>query len=217
MKINLTFTGIDSGPYAFDLPRDDQIEYAALLSASRMFNSHHHRYPLPWDIEQLFSNLMFHNTALHICGNMARSTLFTNSKWHRLMPLLDRVQRIQINGTLDRTDVVRTCRRFKFHTIITQHTEANAGLLDDILCDNHAILIDNSGGRGILPSEWVRPKTTKRVGFAGGLSPDNIEVEGPKILEVAREGDWIDMESGVRIGNDYFSADKVKAVMRWAQ
>lgn len=71
------------------------------------------------------------------------------------------------------------------------------GLLERM--PNQAVLVDASGGQGISPEKWSAPRQSCPVGFAGGLSPENLEVELPKILEVARPGFWVDMESSLRV------------------
>jgi phosphoribosylanthranilate isomerase len=83
--------------------------------------------------------------------------------------------------------------------------------------ERHGILVDASGGRGISPVEWVRPPTDKRVGFAGGLGPDNLEQELPRILDVSRFGDWIDMETGLRDDDDWFDVERARAVLEIVQ
>lgn len=62
-------------------------------------------------------------------------------------------------------------------------------------------LFDKSGGAGILPNEW--PVAEGYAGYAGGLSPDNVEHELMRIQE-ARNGYpvWIDAETKLRSDDD---------------
>lgn len=46
-------------------------------------------------------------------------------------------------------------------------------------------LYDSSGGRGILPNSYRLP-VGDFCGYSGGLGPDNLEEQLPKILEAAR-------------------------------
>jgi phosphoribosylanthranilate isomerase len=75
---------------------------------------------------------------------------------------------------------------------------------------NHCILIDDSGGRGISPSIWSAPHTSKQIGFAGGLGLDNLAGELEKIHAVAGTGSWVDMEGKLRT-HDLFDLDKAEA------
>ncbi|RDJ35087.1 MAG: hypothetical protein DWQ19_09640 [Crenarchaeota archaeon] len=66
-------------------------------------------------------------------------------------------------------------------------------------------MFDISGGRGRLPSLW--PKGKGYCGYAGGLSPANLEVQLNLISQVTDEA-WIDVESHIR-SNDEFDLEKV--------
>ena len=116
-------------------------------------------------------------------------------------------QRIQVNGLVQKEEIEAICSLYPDKTIITQHTRANEALLE-VSTPNHAILIDGSGGRGISPTSWVRPTTTKSVGFAGGLGAENLIHELPKIESVAITPWWVDMEQKLRNDDDRFSISK---------
>lgn len=72
-------------------------------------------------------------------------------------------------------------------------------------------LFDASHGEGRTPQEWPQPFDPDIYhGYAGGLGPDNLAREIPRIARAA--GDcrvWIDMETKVRTG-DRFDLDKVR-------
>jgi phosphoribosylanthranilate isomerase len=74
------------------------------------------------------------------------------------------------------------------------------------------MLLDASGGRGIdTPIEIL--KTNIKVGYAGGINPDNVADKLSFLLEHVNTGEfWIDMESGVRT-DDWFDLDKVVKVL----
>ena len=135
--------------------------------------------------------------AIHVCGGPARAELLSG----RLDDLVEHAQRIQINGILP-----LSCARYPEKTIITQHKRENDDLLA-VSAPNHALLIDASGGRGISPETWHRPTdTSKQVGYAGGLGPDNIVGELERIRPVA-QGRWlVDMEGKLRV-NDWFCVE----------
>jgi hypothetical protein len=74
-------------------------------------------------------------------------------------------------------------------------------------------LYDKSGGRGKVPASWpAHPPAGRRIGFAGGLNPENV---AQHIEAIAGSRDltyWIDMETGVRDDDNRFSLDKCQAV-----
>ena len=53
-----------------------------------------------------------------------------------------------------------------------------------------------------------------RYGYAGGLGPDNLRTEIPKIAEASGRHDfWIDMEGKVRDDSDRLDLSKVRRVL----
>lgn len=139
--------------------------------------------------------------ALHICGKLARVELIEG----RLDDILPYVQRIQVNGIVHPEVISSLCKIYGLHVFITQHTPTNKALLN-VTDKNHVILIDGSGGRGILPTGWPLIDTPKHVGFAGGLGPDNLQDELSAITKVSKRGWWVDMESKLRV-DDWFSLE----------
>lgn len=61
-------------------------------------------------------------------------------------------------------------------------------------------LLDRSHGAGIMPKEWPSRHPLICCGWAGGLGPENLEAEIPRIQVNALKsfGFWIDMETNVR-------------------
>jgi hypothetical protein len=82
---------------------------------------------------------------------------------------------------------------------------------------NTAALYDISSGTGVSPKEWpsfAEVDTNGRIGFAGGLGPDNILAEIANIEEAVGENDfWVDMETNVRTGK-FFDLKKVTDVLQ---
>ncbi len=85
-------------------------------------------------------------------------------------------------------------------------------------CQNYCDAVpffDASHGAGVMPNEWPQPFTGVYNGYSGGLGPENLVVEIPKIAKAA--GDtrfWIDMETKVRSDDDSkFDLDKVRACL----
>lgn len=144
--------------------------------------------------------------AIHVCGRTARQQLLS----HQLGHLTRHAPRVQVNGVVTTQELIGLANAAAF--IITQHTEANASLVDAEL-PNHGLLIDNSGGRGVSPERWERVQTDKPVGFAGGLGPDNLVQELPRIGVVARPGAWVDMEGKLRV-EDWFDQAVAERCLR---
>lgn len=146
--------------------------------------------------------------ALHVCGAAARQAL-RDGALADLMPYLDRVQ---VNGPVAVAELPGLLARVP--ALITQHDPANAPLAQ-VEAPRHALLVDASGGRGVLPSCWVRPLTRKPVGFAGGLGLDNLPAQIHAISAVAQGPWWIDLESGLRDASDRFDPLLASRTARW--
>jgi phosphoribosylanthranilate isomerase len=68
--------------------------------------------------------------------------------------------------------------------------------------NSFAVLFDASGGKGLLPENWLPPFSGMRCGYAGGLNPDNLQEQLVKIAKIANgQSVWADMETGVRTDN----------------
>lgn len=171
-------------------------EIGILYSASNRDN----RYPRREWIEEAVHEL---DCAIHVCGKLARRQLLNDE-----LEFIHFADRVQINGFVSFSELADLANIIK-GKIITQ--SPNEHLLNSELL-NHQILVDFSGGQGISPKSWPRLATSRQVGFAGGLGPDNIKEELKKIKEVARDGAWIDMENKLRM-NDWFSLDQAREVL----
>ena len=79
-----------------------------------------------------------------------------------------------------------------------------------------SVLLDASGGRGI--DTTIKPlfRHGLKVGYAGGINPDNVGDKLYQLLRDTKEDFWIDMESGVRT-NDKFDLNKVYKVLKECQ
>lgn len=202
-SLSVTMTGVDVHTDLQALP--DDIEIGVLFTKT---TESRHRYPARRDAERILSELDGRRVALHVCGRAARDSLMRGE----LADLTSRVQRLQVNGRVTPDELQHICRQYARHTVITQHTTANADLIG-VECDNHVVLVDGSGGRGISPAAWFRPVTRKNVGFAGGLGPENIVGEITRIRGVACGEWWIDMEGKLRDENDWFDVRRACDVM----
>jgi hypothetical protein len=199
MDPTITLSGLDesvSTDQIKQLLEHPKVEFGLLYTATPEGRN---RYPMMEWLEST-TRLAADRCSIHICGRGARQALLEGQLEDLTIP----AARIQINGILTYEEVEQACTLYPDHTIITQHHPRNAHLLE-VAAKNHALLIDASGGEGITPSTWTRPKTTKDVGFAGGLGPTNLSRQLPNIAaEAAGKWFWVDMETSLR-RDDWFS------------
>lgn len=71
-----------------------------------------------------------------------------------------------------------------------------------------SILCDGSGGRGVLADNWRNPWQCPSIGFAGGLTPQNINNQ-LQVIMAEHQPAWIDVESGVRTDDSRLDINKV--------
>lgn len=190
------------------------VEWGILLSSSRSGES---RYPSKLWLEKLANPYYVLNLSGHLCGKYIRdikdgfNTFKEDINWEMF-------QRFQLNFA---GNYKVSYERFlealflidKHKQIIFQVDSPENELLRNIIRAgvNAVPLFDISGGRGKLPEEWPKPIIGILCGYAGGLSPDNIENQLLQLSKIIPEeaNIWIDMESGVRT-NDVLDMDKVK-------
>ena len=214
-RAGITLTGVDqsTSPDKISqlLAMDEAVEIGFLFSAKPENRA---RYPdMIWLAGAM--PLTAGRSALHVCGAAGRQMLADGQLDH----LTRHTRRIQVNGSIaagdfDPTWIQRICQQHPRHQIITQHHLGNVLLIEGI-ATNHALLVDGSGGRGIAPAAWRRPATYKPVGFAGGLGPENLADQLPRIIEAADDQPyWIDMESSLRNSKDQFDVTVAAAAIR---
>ncbi len=79
-------------------------------------------------------------------------------------------------------------------------------------------LFDLSGGAGVLPKEWPEQFINQYYGYAGGLSPANLQEELERISEVTTSSIWIDAETLLRSQDDtVFDLRKVRSFLEIAK
>lgn len=154
--------------------------------------------------------------AFHLCGRTVYDFLAGDEAIRRFAYSADRIQ-LNFNHRRKPVDLIALTNEVQpasAPAIIIQEHAGNAGLNACRLGCRHQVVFDASGGRGKLADEWPKPLSGFIQGYAGGLAPENISQELPKIASVA--GDvpfWVDMESGVRDGNDVFDLDRCESVL----
>lgn len=199
----LTLSGVDDGVDDYeidDLLRDTRVEIGLLYSIDRAGSL---RYPT---LERIRRITQAHpgRCAIHICGTAARKELYERGDL-RLVEALAAVQRVQINGVLDDAEIEHACDILPLHTVITQWGGGNVPQVDR---DNHAILVDASAGRGIPPASWQVPAVSCRIGWAGGLTPENLVRQMVAIDATGVQDAWLDLETGLRAPDGRFSTQR---------
>lgn len=145
--------------------------------------------------------------SLHICGKPLRD--IAAGKGMALLPKMPSFQRCQLNWHgEDQGDISRAIyQSFKAMQsawtpeIIFQLDGQNDMLpihFQTLWTRKIAGLFDLSHGTGKLPETWPEanlPGEWVPIGFAGGLGPNNLREELPKIDSAANGEYWIDMET----------------------
>jgi phosphoribosylanthranilate isomerase len=225
-----TLTGADqstSNVDLEDLSREFYLaEWGFLYSPSRQGTIQNPKYPGIAFIERAFSVLPAHvDVALHVCGKGVPDLIHGEKVVTDLVNQVnERGGRVQLNfnarrGEVSVVQLAATMNLFPFVQFITQENSANAAvwrILQTYVHSNHAVLFDTSGGRGESPDSWPTVLPGVSCGYAGGLGPDNITEELPKIEAVAGGHFWIDMEGKIRDEDGFFDLNKVKQCLEVA-
>lgn len=209
----VTLTGVDEKTDLRELAELSKIfpiEVGILLGNPDNGNRYMHPSYLPrvlHDIGYTYTISRSLRVSLHLCGSYVR--MFEEKG---MLPILGNerlVGRVQLNG-------FNPDRLHEFSWIylrygvmpIYQYRGAEPTIP---LVHMFDVLQDGSGGKGIPAQSWFSPvehNTSRMVGYAGGLTPDNITAELPKIIAASNGHNfWIDAETGLR-SNDWFDLDK---------
>jgi phosphoribosylanthranilate isomerase len=221
MKITkVTITGLDT------LAEIDRIvelqkefpfcEWGILFSSNREGKQ---RYPTMWVVEKIIKAGI--PLSAHFCGTWAKEVL-EKQNFDVIKTLHPNFKRVQLNYNFSYnqnwslTHLNLFTDENRNREIILQYNKSNKPVIDAFKVgfpENINLLYDASGGRGTEIKE-VLPPFENYTGYAGGINDTNIEsickiiTGNPNNSEV-----WIDMESGVRTGNDIFDLEKVIAVL----
>ena len=219
---HITFTGIDAKTDIQDLieiQREFPIAEFGVLT-SYHWNENGNRYLNPAFLSNLYAGNGKLNLALHVCGSAAHDAAdgYWNKIEHHMFNTLGLFKRVQLN-VANRTDnPYRLASTPNKHTevIIQQKGVHDIEMFERSMWMNVSVLLDASGGQGIDTPIEVLPNVGKsfKVGYAGGINPDNVADKLAYLLQRDEVGDfWIDMESGVRT-DDWFDIEKVYKVLQ---
>ena len=195
-------------------------EFGVLWSDTR---AGHGCYPSKRFIDNFTWRFRADPIALHVCGGAVERLARGDED---IVTIARRCPRVQINAILDavalwKDRVEAILDLLPRQEVILQHNASNqafiAGFPERLRL---AALFDRSGGRGLLPEAWPTSFQNRACGYAGGLGPDNLERELPRIAAAADPRQfWIDMESSLRT-NDVFDLDKCRKALeiasKWA-
>jgi hypothetical protein len=228
MNINkVTITGADNSVRPEDLlalsAEFPFVEWAILLSSTKEDNP---RFPSRAWIDELAALGKSHNLQLagHVCGAWVRNLVVKKDPavFVERPEFLEYFPRIQLNFSPYHAaqlflDVLKPFNNEFIFQVGSQGKSDKVALLNlgRGLGLNLSILFDRSGGKGVVPSDWPEPIDPFYLGYAGGLGPDTLSDQLPKISETVGDRTiWIDMESRVRSDDDQqFDLDKVRACL----
>lgn len=194
------------------------VEWAILLLPARAGTA---RFPSTQWIEKFSKECAGSNNAMHLCDGAFLGFIDGDPQ---ILKLMQGFKRIQLNlkfgdveGKYDPKKLMERVKASPQWQFILQYGKDKKGLLPlfkDV--PNHAVLFDESAGRGISPDSWDAPLSGHSCGYAGGMNPDNVGKNLEIISKVAKGyTTWIDMETGVRT-NDVFDLAKVRRVLETA-
>ena len=219
---HITFTGIDKKT---DLKALKEIQMQYPIAEFGVLASYHwyendNRYLDPRYYRYLTKlNL---NLALHLCGAVAHDAACEDwSEVHYLSwGQYSWFRRIQLNVACRKDNPEYVCAAPWENEIIVQQRDINNL---DLFYESQeswpkwcpeqlSVLLDASGGQG-KDTEIQILNAKCKVGYAGGINPENVGDKLAYLVEHHTAGDfWIDMESGVRT-DDWFDLDKVVKVL----
>jgi hypothetical protein len=218
----ISITGADDAVDAADLVALSRefpaAEWAILLLPDRAGTP---RFPKPDWIKSFAARAAGLNTAMHLCGGALLGFINGDEDIFNAMQGFSRIQLNlkfgDVEGSYDPAALLKRVADNPRWQFIIQYAKDKQGLLP-LLKDipNHAVLFDESAGRGISPDTWDAPLPGHFCGYAGGLNPDNVAQNLEIIAKVAAGHEtWIDMETGVRT-DDVFDLAKVRRVLEIA-
>lgn len=169
--------------------------------------------------------------ALHVCGVGVSEVIGASAQW--LETWLSGFGRVQLNLRGDRfatEDIAAAVKKIRGNEgqrrVVLQLNSVNRGLCDELNgVTGLEMLWDGSGGRGVLAKSWASwgdpaHATVSQCpwGYAGGLGPQNISEELPKIIKAAGgRAFWIDMEQSLRDEQDRFDLARAEEVLEQVQ
>jgi len=210
-----------------------RFEYGILVSR----NNDRPRYPTFGWINR-FADMERDQTttlSLHLCGAIARDYINGEIDHHGLPEAMCLADRIQLNGIckMDYRVTGLVGQLFETQTFMKRQNRPNFRFIMQIdspenlykWAELHTAgihidpMFDSSGGLGKTIAEVPEPPRDAYVGYAGGISPDNLLDIATKIVTPQRnkpkqQNIWLDMESSLRNPEtDQFSVGQMLRVI----
>jgi hypothetical protein len=192
-------------------------EFVVIISKKWYENGN--RYWNPAELYRLRGRKL--NLSVHLCGSVARSAI--RDDWTPAMELCGKDFSLFKRAQLNIARSEENPDSLDLHVpdsldevIIQQKSVFETNLFMDYYTRTHdrkvSVLIDGSGGEGIQ-SDILILSIDGKVGYAGGLNPDNVGKTAKMILNCQKANDfWLDMESVVRT-NDWFDVKKAEKIL----
>ena len=187
-------------------------------------------------VDKLRYELPQRNLAIHVNQDWCRD--ICNGKIpDELKPLFDAnwvysfnglpvVQRIQLNMSQKVADTLRPnvlkdlISAFPKQEFIIQYNDKTKEAVERLhnVGAKFSLLFDASGGNGVAPKSWEKPVYNEHpMGYAGGLSPENIRRNLRQIKRVAPNDDiWIDAEGKLKT-DDKFDCERARLYITQAE
>lgn len=202
----------------FGTSEQSNVEFGILYSVS---NQGVGRYPSFEWIEKLTEKIKAGpgpGFSLHVCGRAVHDFIAGSGHVSEVASAFDRIQINFRSSDFTLAEIGSCISRNSSKTIITQRNEANRHLFRGLAhLNNHAVLFDESGGRGKSPETWDESLEVVNCGYAGGLGPDNLAAELPRIHAAAKGMPyWVDMEGKIRDENDRFDLNAAQQCLEIA-
>ncbi len=215
----VTITGADDAVNIGDLvalsERFPFVEWGILFSASREGTPRYPSHGWRLDFQRRAEDANIYSSA-HLCGSIARDAM--SGVAHSAS--LREYGRIQVNGFMPCDGLARFANvMVPTSEVICQVRDASA-LADGVEFAAGiygSVLFDPSGGRGVETAAWPPIQDAPYwygggIGYAGGIKPENVLDVLAAIGPDRTDPFWIDMESGVRTG-DQFDLARVESVL----
>lgn len=200
----ITFTGADDQTNIAgmaELSSQYHIEWGILFSSKLQGSG---RYPSISFVRDLMAPKLRYSA--HLCGEVARQVIETQSSRYD-EPLSEHFERVQINTV--RPVNTASIRQWAIQIGVRPILQCVGEFPED---QNVEWLFDASGGLGLTPAIWPPALPDSRLrGYAGGLNPDNVG-KTVALLGTLADNYWIDMETGLRDGNDRFDLARCRQV-----